>query len=171
MPRGGWRAGAGRKPRLPGSLPPLPTRLTASPPDRRRAIEARERAAAFLEKHEDALIEEVWTTGTLRDRLELYRFLKPYAHGVAKLPADTFPPGQSFGEVMVEVARERQRAEAPVTTTAALAVTTDSRPGDDGRPKGGGAHDDGRGGERAAGSRSVIGVRGSELDRRWLELR
>jgi hypothetical protein len=98
-------------------------RLTAPPPDRRRAIEAREHAAAFLDSREDALIEEVWTTGTLRDRIELYRFLKPYAHGVAKLPADTRPPGESFEDIMRRLAEQAKwKAEALETTVETVRV-------------------------------------------------
>src|ERR1700737_4249896 len=88
LPRGGARAGAGRKKKIPGMPHPLPMRLTALAPPRERAIQAREHAQAFLDTREDGLIAEVWERGTIRDRLELYRFLKPYASGVAKLPAD-----------------------------------------------------------------------------------
>jgi hypothetical protein len=122
MPRGGARPGAGRKKKIPGMPHPLPMRLTALAPPRQRAIQAREHAQAFLDSREDALIAETWTTGTLRDRLELYRFLKPYAHGVAKLPAESRPVGTTFEEIMMEIAENRRRAESIETTAETVRV-------------------------------------------------
>jgi hypothetical protein len=90
-------------------------RLTALGPPRDRAIKAREHAQEFLDTREDALIAEVWTTGTLRDRLELYRFLKPYAHGVAKLPADRSTAEDTFESIMAKIAAEQLMKRGAVT--------------------------------------------------------
>ncbi len=72
---------------------------------------------------EDGLIAEVWEYGTIRDRLELYRFLKPYASGVAKLPAESRPEAETFEGIMREISEKRRRDEALTTTAETIMVS------------------------------------------------
>lgn len=132
MARGGFRIGAGRKKRTangaPGAPPTslVPVRPSAPAVQRARTPEARARAAAFIDRYEDGLIEEVWTTGTLRDRIEVWRFIKGYDAAIPKPGGssddDAERRAETFEKVMAEVARERSAAQL-VGAAAALATS------------------------------------------------
>ncbi|MEO8430076.1 MAG: hypothetical protein ABI592_01110 [Acidobacteriota bacterium] len=101
-------------------------RPTAPPIPRERALRAREHAQAFLDTREDQLIAEVWERGSIREKLEVWRFLKGYAHGIVRAPADMSYTGSSFEDVMreVEATREaKERAGAITTTVETVSVT------------------------------------------------